>query len=132
MEKQQFIERAIALKSSGKYNCAQAVACAFAPETDIDETVLYNAANAFGVGMGRMETTCGALAGAGMVVGMVTGDRVKAMKTMGAIVDRFRQRNGATLCKELKGIGTGQPLRPCHLCVADATEFLADTLSEIR
>lgn len=129
MDKEKIVERAMALKASGKYNCAQAVACAFAPETGLDEDTLYNAGNAFGIGMGCMEATCGALTGAGMVIGMVSRDRVKAMKTMAPIVESFRKRNGATICKDLKGIATGKPLRPCQLCVADAAGFLADTLS---
>ena len=39
--------------------------------------------------------------------------------------DKFEQRNGATQCKLLKGVGTGKVLRECSACVADAAEFLA-------
>ena len=59
------IEEARARKSSGKYNCAQAVACSYASLTGLDEESLRNATNAYGTGMGNLEGTCGALVGAG-------------------------------------------------------------------
>ena len=40
------------------------------------------------------------------------------------------KRNGATRCKLLKGIGTGQPLRDCPDGVADASEFLEEFINE--
>jgi len=137
--KEQTIAEAVAMKSSGKYNCAQAVACAYASLIGTDREQIYNTANAFGRGMGCMEATCGALTGAGIILGIATGDRVKAMQMMAAILKRFEQRNGATICKALKGVTinpqTGKitpscPLRACDLCVADAAEFLADALNE--
>ena len=45
-------------------------------------------------------------------------------------MEKFQQRNGATQCKLLKGIGTGKPLRDCPDCVADASEFLEEYLSD--
>ena len=56
-------ELAIA-KHDIKFNCAQAVACAFAEEVGVDEKVLFTAAEGFGLGMGGTEGTCGALSGA--------------------------------------------------------------------
>ena len=35
----------------------------------------------------------------------------------------FQERNGATRCKLLKGVGTGVVLRECPMCVSDASEF---------
>lgn len=45
-------------------------------------------------------------------------------------MDKFKQRNGATQCKLLKGLGTGKVLRECPLCVADASEFLEEILEK--
>ena len=42
----------------------------------------------------------------------------------------FKQRNGVTQCKLLKGVGTGKVLRECPLCVADASEFLEEILEK--
>lgn len=44
---------------------------------------------------------------------------------------QFLQRNGATQCKLLKGVGTGKILRECPLCVADAAEFLEGQLEKL-
>lgn len=138
IESDPIVKKAVALKSSGEYNCAQAVACAFAPVIGADKEQIYNAANAFGRGMGCLEATCGALTGAGIVVGIATKDRLKSMKMMAGILKKFEKRNGATICKNLKGITinpatgamtAGTPLRPCNLCVADSAEFLAEALS---
>lgn len=136
---QDLIRKAVELKASGQYNCAQAVACAFAPAIGADSEQIYNATNAFGRGMGCMEATCGALTGAGIILGIATGDRMKAMQAMSSIVKSFEERNGATICKDLKGISIdpktkkmipGTPLRACNLCVADSAEFLADALKQ--
>ena len=90
-----------------------------------------NIAGAFGGGMGNMEGTCGALVGAGIVLGLVNKDKVKSKKQMREIMTKFQERNGATQCKLLKGIGTGIMLRSCPDCVADASEFLEEQLSQI-
>jgi hypothetical protein len=79
--------------------------------------------------MGNMEGTCGALVGAGMVLGMVNKDKAKSMKQMREIMTKFQERNGATQCKLLKGVGTKTVLRACPDCVADAAEFLEQELN---
>ena len=86
--------------------------------------------NAFGSGMGNMEGTCGALVGTGIVLGMATKDKATARKGMRQIMTQFQQRNGATQCKMLKGVGTGVVLRQCSGCVADAAEFLEEQLEK--
>lgn len=111
-------------KLSGKYNCAQAVACTYAAAAGIDEDVMMRAAAAFGVGMGNMEGTCGALVGAGLVLGMTGRDRPACMKAMRQMMTEFNEMNGATQCRLLKGLDTGRVLRECHDCVADAARLL--------
>lgn len=61
-------EKAIELHDRG-CNCAQAVACAFAEEIGVSEETLFAAAEGFGLGMGGMEGTCGAVSGAVMLAG---------------------------------------------------------------
>ena len=123
-------ETASAKKASGAYNCTQAVCCTYHDFTGIDEGNIKNAGNAFAAGMGNMEGTCGALVGAGIVLGLATPDKAKSIKGMRMIMDKFKQRNGATQCKLLKGVGTGKVLRECPLCVADASEFLEEILEK--
>ena len=80
--------------------------------------------------MGNMEGTCGALTGTGVVLGLATKDKAKARKAMRQIMTEFKQRNGATQCKMLKGVGSGIVLRECSGCVADAAEFLEEQLEK--
>ena len=61
-------ELATALHDKG-YNCCQAVVCAFKDELGIDEEILFKAGEGFGLGMGCMKGTCGAISGAVMVAG---------------------------------------------------------------
>jgi len=86
-------------------------------------------ANAFGGGMGNMEGTCGSLVGAGIVLGLATKDKPTSRNCMRQIMIRFQERNGATQCKLLKGVGTGVVLRECSGCVADAAELLEEQLT---
>lgn len=131
MDREFLISKAVERKASGRYNCAQAVACTYADMVGADEATMMNVAQAFGVGMGGMTGTCGALVGAGMVISMKAKDRPTAMKAMKRMMDKFKQRNGSTICRELKGIDTKVILRACNDCVADAAEFLENELSRM-
>lgn len=122
-------EIAAGKKSCGTHNCTQAVLCTYCDLVGVDEETIKHVGNAFAAGMGNMEGTCGALVGAGVVLGLATKDKVKSMKGMRQIMEKFQLRNGATQCKLLKGVGTGKVLRECSLCVADASEFLEELLN---
>ena len=117
-------------KRSGQYNCAQAVISTYGDLAGIDDATALNIGNAFAVGMGNTEGTCGALIGAGVVVGLRCCHRAKSIQAMRQIMESFQQRNGATVCKQLKGIETGKVLRACPDCVADACEFLEVALEK--
>ena len=119
-----------AKKSAGTHNCTQSVLCTYYDYTPLDEETIKQAGNSFAVGMGNMEGTCGALVGAGIVYGLAVKDKAKGVKGMRQMMTKFQQRNGATQCKLLKGVGTGKVLRECPLCVADASEFLEELLEE--
>ena len=118
-------------KRCGAHNCTQAVVCTYHDDTGMDEATLKHIGNAFAAGMGNMEGTCGALIGAGVVLGLATKDKAKSVKAMRQIMTQFQQRNGATQCRLLKGVGTGKVLRECPLCVADAAEFLEGQLEKL-
>ena len=117
-------------KRCNSHNCAQAILHTYADIAGIDEESAMNIAGAFGGGMGNLEGTCGALVGAGLVLGLVNKDKVKSMKQMRQIMTQFQQRNGATQCKLLKGVGTKVVLRDCPDCVADAAEFLEEQMND--
>ena len=118
---------AVAKKQSG-YNCAQAVLCTYADIAGIDEEIAMRLAAPFGAGMGNMEGTCGAITGAGLVLGLAS--ERPSTRQMRQIMNKFQERNGATQCKLLKGVGTGEVLRECSDCVADAAEFLEEQIDK--
>ncbi|MDE6528915.1 MAG: C-GCAxxG-C-C family protein, partial [Muribaculaceae bacterium] len=120
---------AVERKRSGKYNCAQSVACTYCGVAGVEAETMRHLTNAFGAGMGSADGTCGALVGAGVVLGMVRRDRAAAMRDMKSLVTRFKAQNGSVTCRELKGIDTGTPLRHCNDCVADAAALLEEQLS---
>lgn len=118
------------------YNCCQAVACTFANAIGVDEEMLFKAGEGFGLGMGCTECTCGAVSGAIMVAGFQNSTaNLEGEKSKGAtyqlsreIVRKFQDKNGALLCKDLKGIETGKVLRSCAGCIEDATALVEEVL----
>ena len=52
-------------KATGIYNCAQAVTQAFADQIPVEAETLKKLGAGYAAGMGCMESTCGALIGAG-------------------------------------------------------------------
>lgn len=123
------VTKAVELKKSGAYNCAQSVACAFCTETGVDHETMAAMTSAYGLGMGTTYGTCGALVGAGAVIGLMERDRNRARIAIKDVMEKFEQRNGATICRVLKGIDTKKVLRSCNDCVADAAEFTQQYLS---
>ena len=115
-------------KRCNTHNCAQAVVCTYCDLVGLPEQTALDIAGAYGSGMGNMEGTCGALVGAGMIVGLATKDRNLSRARMKEILTKFQERNGAIQCKQLKGVGTGTVLRACPDCVSDASEFLEEYL----
>ena len=121
--KQLFIEE--------KYNCAQAVACAFCQELGLEQAKARALASCFGGGMGRLREVCGAAKAAQY-------GRVQEFAR------RFREKNGSIVCRELLGLRAGQqdaPApsartkayyagRPCAEIVASAAEILQQMLEE--
>ena len=123
------VARAHALHESG-YNCAQSVACAVADLVGLDEATAFRMTEGFGGGMGAFTETCGAISGGVAVLGygMSAGPdapRTKAgtYRLVRQLVNGFREKNGSTLCRELKGQGGGPVLRSCPGCVEDATRL---------
>lgn len=105
-------------------NCAQSVVCAYAEELDLPVELLKRMAACFGGGMGKMEGNCGALCGAEMVLGLKNFQGKRMNKDAGALYQRFEELCGSTVCKEIKGVGTGKVLCSCKDCVTNAVEIL--------
>lgn len=121
------MKEAVKRKRAGQ-NCAQAVCCALADRMGLDEKVMNAATMAFGSGFTTTRGTCGALVGAGVALGMAIPEKMPCRTAMTEVFRRFAARNGATICRDLKGLDTGKLIRSCELCVADAMEFLCTEL----
>jgi|GEM_PF-556571 Putative redox-active protein (C_GCAxxG_C_C). len=122
LRKRFLAEYAVLLKQS--CNCCQAVLCAYADETGL--SVPKSVGAAFGLGMGGMEATCGALCGAELILGLKRYQGKPIRQEAKALHESFRARCGAVLCKDLKGIETGIVLCPCNDCVRNAVLALEE------
>ena len=110
-------------------NCCQAVLVAFADEAGRSEEDLLRLGCGFGSGMGTMEGTCGALVGAIMVSSLLS-EKGAAMAASRAIMPRFKELCGATICRDLKGIDTGKVLCSCENCVRNAVRAAGESLAK--
>ena len=95
-----------AARRKKEMNCCQAVLVAFAD----------------------FRSTCGALVGAIMVSSLLSPDG-EARNNSRTIMSRFKERcGGATICRDLKGIGTGKVLCSCEDCVRNAVLAAGEAL----
>ena len=118
MTKENIAEKAVEYKHNG-YNCAQAVVKALTEAEGIKADNILLQTAGFAVGMGTMETTCGALIGANMIVGIKTEGKGTIMKSK-EFYNQFVDRCGASICKDLKGRDTGEVLCECDQCIRNA------------
>lgn len=131
-------EKALDRKLNRGYNCSQAVGCAFCEDVGIEESKMFQLMSAFGLGMGGMEGTCGAVSAGIAVMGLMMNNgntedirqKVKIHKTAKEYTRRFAEKNASIVCRELKGAGTGNILRTCEGCVEDAVVILEEMMKE--
>ena len=121
-------EQAVELKHN-RHNCCQAVLCAFADKVELPQDVLRKLGAGFGIGMGRMEGTCGALIAAEMLLGLWRFEGRPVIRDAGVLHERFREACGATLCKDLKGRDTGVVICECDDCVSREVELAEELLA---
>lgn len=112
------VEKTIERHKKG-YNCAQAVACTYCDLVGVDEETMFKMTEALGLGMGCMDGTCGAVAGACILAGM---------KRSTGNLGGFEKANGTAICKELKGIETGKVIKSCDDCIKEAAALAEQVL----
>ncbi len=130
-------------------NCAQAVLSTYGPQFGLEHKNAVKVGGAFGAGMGMGET-CGAVTGALMVIGLKhtneKGPGLFAKEQTQAIalefMERFKERNGTTACKELLGCDVstlegfkmakqeGHFQKRCPKFVQDAAKILEEILKD--
>jgi len=137
-------QQAVALHGRG-CNCAQAVLCAFAGELGLEEQSALRIATGFGGGMGRTGSTCGAVTGAYMVLGLARGMRDPEEKNrkdatytlVREFAERFQKKQGAVGCRELLGVdvSTVEGLKLAHerdLFSTRCNELIRDAVNVLQ
>ena len=128
-------EKALANHHKG-YNCAQAVACAFAEDLGMDEKEVFRLMEGFGFGMGCMQV-CGAVSAMSAVAGLKESDgnlqapatKKTSYKASKKMLKSFEEKNSSVICHDIKGVDTGKVLRTCDGCVEDAAAIIEQYLS---
>ena len=133
------------------FNCSQAVFTTFATEMGLDEELALKLATQFGGGARKGEM-CGAVSGALMVLGLKYGhchakdaeEKGKAYQISEDFMDRFMEKNGTVVCRELlgydiskaedmekiKGLNLFQTI--CPKMVRCATELIDEMMNELK
>lgn len=116
------------------YNCAQAVALAFADLTGTDVETVKLASAPFGGGMGRLGEVCGAVSGMLMTLSFVrrrdtldAREKAALYNEERVIAERFRTRAGSILCRDLLMMRAGKKVGgglACPDIVALAAEII--------
>ena len=131
------------------YNCAQAVAMAFAGELGLTEKQAARMVSAFGGGMGRMREVCGAVSGMVFVLGSLYGyddpaddpGKKQLYSAVQALAEKFRAENGSIICREILKNPPADPnptprsaefyaKRPCARMVLTAAELMEQFMEE--
>ena len=133
--KSEKVQKAL-INHHSKYNCAQAVACAFASDFGYDEAEVFAMMEAFGFGMGTM-SVCGAVSAMTAVAGMKescaepgnSSTKKKSYAISKAMHKAFAEKNGSVICRDIKGVDTKKVLRSCDGCIMDAAEIIEQYLN---
>lgn len=132
-------------------NCAQSVFLAYSDLTGMDRDTAIRVSASFGGGMGRLREVCGGVSGAIMALGMICAPldpsdqalKAEHYRRVQAVAERFREKNGTIICRELLGsmAGTGHvpevrtdeyyKKRPCEQMVRDGAAVLEEVLREL-
>ena len=133
------------------FNCSQAVFTTFATEMGLDEGLALKLATQFGGGARKGEM-CGAVSGALMVLGLKYGhchakdaeEKGKAYQISEDFMDRFMEKNGTVVCRELLGydISKAEDMEKikelnlfktiCPKMVRCATELIDEMMNELK
>lgn len=98
------------------FNCSQALLAAFADNFGLSEEMALKVATQFGGGARKGEM-CGAVSGALMVLGLKFGhyhynapeEKGNAYKVAEEFMNRFIEKNGTVVCRELLGYDVSKP-----------------------
>jgi len=140
------VEEAVSRFNEG-YNCAQSVLLAMQKFWEIENPLEPKAASAFGGGIGRRGSLCGALTGGVIAIGLRYGTNTPSSRTREQaysmaleFYERFEKECGSVLCRDI-GYDLTNPeeleaarsadafRRKCVNFIGKAVEALIDTES---
>ncbi|UCH70846.1 MAG: C_GCAxxG_C_C family protein [Candidatus Bathyarchaeota archaeon] len=115
VNKSVYVEEAVS-QFEGGYNCAQSVLLVMQKFWNVKNTVEPRVASAFGGGIGRRGSLCGALTGGVIAIGVKYGtnkpileEREKAYSLALKFYNRFEKDCGGVLCRDLIGYDLTDP-----------------------
>ena len=99
------------------FSCSQAVFAAFSAELGLETEQALKIAQPFGGGIAGTGSTCGAVTGAFLVIGLKHGRtrpedaaaKERTYRLVREFIRRFRERHGSIVCRELLGVDLGAP-----------------------
>jgi len=108
---------AFEILAAQRMNCAQAVLSVFCQDFGLDRTQALCLAQAFGGGMGRSGSICGAVTGAYMVLGLsqkISADKPRAsLERTYEMVREFQRKfeviHGSVMCRQLIDFDLNNP-----------------------
>lgn len=142
------VEKAVQTFESG-FGCAQSVFSTYADLFGMDRETALKLASPMGGGIGRMREVCGAVSAMALLAGLKDGNidpededgRERIYRLVREMSDKFREKNGTIICRELLGIlereQSARPdrrteeyyaSRPCSRLVASAAEIVEEML----
>ena len=109
------VEEAVSHFKEG-YNCAQSVLLAMQRFWEVENPLVPKVASAFGGGIGRRGSLCGALTGGVIAIGLRYGTNTPRSKTREQaysmaleFYERFEKECGSVLCRDLIGYDLTNP-----------------------
>ena len=130
------------------YNCAQAVAVAFADVLGMEEKQVARMVSGFGGGFGRLREVCGAVSGMVFVISSLYGydskdnddTKMGHYKRIQDLAGQFREVNGSIVCREILKNPPSDPApsprtaeyyatRPCARMVYTAAKLTEDYIA---
>ncbi|MFQ6087044.1 MAG: C-GCAxxG-C-C family protein [Candidatus Bathyarchaeia archaeon] len=115
VEESMCVEDAVSRFEEG-YNCAQSVLLAMQKFWNVEKSLEPKVASAFGGGIGRGGSLCGALTGGVIAIGLKYGsnnpvveEREKAYSLALEFYGRFRKKCGGVFCRDLIGYDLTNP-----------------------
>ena len=124
-------ERAVEYKKSG-FNCTEAVLKAYSDLIELSDDEITKISSGFCIGMGCFKSTCGALIGANIILGLLNKSGKRTNSFSSELINNFEAMSGATICRDLKGIETGKVICSCNDCVKNACIVLDKELEKIN